>query len=128
MMADNTFSLNWNNKELNEYLANISTFSDSIQQQSSIKDITSILQLMLTTEEIKDMRQNREERKAYASHIYIMLCIYLGVIFILLLFSGFNWWGFYLSEKIVLSLIGTTLINVLGIFIIVVNYLFPKKR
>lgn len=127
-MGDNSFHLNWNNEELKEYLADVSTLSDSIQQQSSIRDITPVLQLMLTTEEIKDMRQNREERKSYALQIFIMICIYLFLIFVLLFFYGFKSWGFQLSEKVVLSLIGTTLINVLGVFIIVVNYLFPKKR
>lgn len=127
-MENSTFQFNWNADDLKKYLSDFNTLSDSIQQQSVKNDITSVLKVMLATEEIKDIRQNREERKSYASHIFIMICIYLILVFTLLFFSGFGFWGFYLSDSIILSLIGTTLINVLGVFIIVVNYLFPKKR
>lgn len=127
-MDSSTLNLQWD-EGLKDYLVNFKNISDSIIKQGApINDITSILQIMLTSEEIKDMRQNREERKSYASYIFFMICFYLVIVFVLLFFSGFNCWGFYLSDKIVLSLIGTTLINVLGVFIIVVNYLFPRKR
>ena len=49
--------------------------------------------------------------------------------FLLLALQGFlsPWKVFALSDAVILAAIGGTTVNVLGIFIIVVNYLFPKR-
>jgi hypothetical protein len=47
----------------------------------------------------------------------------------LLLFQGFlsRLGIFNLSDTVILAAIGGTTVNVLGIFVVVVNYLFPKR-
>lgn len=79
--------------------------------------------------ELEGLRQDLRERKDYARRIFILICCWLGGMFALLLIQGFlsppGWFG--LSEGVLLAAIGGTTLNVLGIFIIVVNYLFPKR-
>ena len=79
--------------------------------------------------ELAALRQDMQERKEYAKRIFILMCFWLAGMFALLLLQGslsrpqlFN-----LSESVLLAVIGGTTLNVLGIFIIVVNYLFPKR-
>jgi hypothetical protein len=73
--------------------------------------------------------QDIAERKKYAGRIFCLISLWLVGIFLLLILQGFgsnNHW-FALSESIVISAIGGTTINVIGIFIVVAKYLFPKR-
>lgn len=78
---------------------------------------------------LRGLEQDLNERKTYASRIFVLICCWLGGMIGLLLLQGFlSVWGvFNLSEAVILAAIGGTTINVLGIFIIVVNYLFPRR-
>lgn len=79
--------------------------------------------------EVEGLKQDLIERKNYARRIFTLICFWLGGMVLLLLLQGFlSVWGiFTLSESVILAAIGGTTVNVLGIFIIVVNYLFPKR-
>lgn len=57
----------------------------------------------------------------------MLLCAWLLLLFVTLAAQGFRWGGFELTERVLLALIGGTTINVIGIFIVVMNYLFPKS-
>ena len=69
-----------------------------------------------------------KSRKNYANKIFWLVVCWLAVMAILILMDGFSQrTGFDLDTKIVLALIGGTTLNVLGIFTIVTNFLFPKN-
>lgn len=44
-----------------------------------------------------------------------------------LFMQGFSVKGFALPDSVLMLLLGTTTANVIGLFIIVANYLFPKN-
>ena len=73
--------------------------------------------------------QDIAERKKYAGRIFWLISLWLVGIFLLLILPGFgsNGHWFALSEAIVISAIGGTTINVIGIFVVVAKYLFPKR-
>ena len=81
----------------------------------------------LAKEEIEDRRQDRRERKEYARKIFVLICGWLIGIAVILLCSGFGVFGFAFSDGVLIALISGTTVNVLGLFIIVANYLFPKR-
>lgn len=69
-----------------------------------------------------------EARKEYANKIFLLVVLWLVAIGVILGCRGMYWkTGFELSDKVLLALIGGTTINVLGIFTIVANFLFPKN-
>lgn len=72
-------------------------------------------------------KQDIAERKRYAKLVYYLICAWLFLLFVLLGFQGAGRGLFHLDEKIVITLITGTTVNVLGIFFVVMNYLFPKK-
>lgn len=77
--------------------------------------------------ELKQIDEIIESRKAYANKIFKLVVFWLiGVVAVILL-SGFGPFGFLLDDKVLLALIGGTTLNVLGIFTIVANFLFPKN-
>lgn len=95
--------------------------------------------------ELEGLKQDIKARKRYARCIFRLIVWWLVAIFLLLLLQGFlsgnkievlwppplNWWkthiGFRLADSVLLALIGGTTANVLGIFVLVVRYLFPGK-
>lgn len=77
--------------------------------------------------ELFSFRQDIEERKKYAGRIFKLIAIWLIGIFVLLVLQGFSLCGFKLSNNVLIASIGGTTINVIGIFIIVVKYLFAKQ-
>jgi len=84
--------------------------------------------------ELRGIHQDLDERKKYAKSIFILICCWLAAMFIILLLQGFGaapvfgHYAFRLTDAVVLAAIGSTTVNVLGIFIIVINYLFPKRE
>lgn len=79
-------------------------------------------------EKLQGLQQDREQRKEFAKKIYWLICLWLLGVAALLLLRGWNIWGFYLSETVLIALITTTSANVIGLLAIVILYLFPRKR
>ena len=75
---------------------------------------------------IAGLEQDTEERKKYAHRIFVLICIWIGCVFLIVAAQGIGY-HFSLAEGIVLAVIGTTTVNVLGIFYIVAHYLFPNR-
>lgn len=95
-------------------------------------------------EYVKVLKQDREERGKYADKLFNLICTWLIVISLLIIGSGYkndldttitNSSGkiiretttpprFELSDKVLLALIGGTTASILGLFVIVANYLF----
>jgi hypothetical protein len=49
------------------------------------------------------------------------------VVGVVVFVQGFRLLGFGLSEPVMLALLGSTTLSVIGIFLIVANYLFPRR-
>lgn len=79
--------------------------------------------------ELDGIIQDQEQRKEYADKIFLLIVWWLIAIFLILVCQGLGaWTGFKLSDKVLVTLIGGTTINVLGIFAIVANYIFYRKN
>jgi hypothetical protein len=78
-------------------------------------------------EELESSKQDREERKKHADNIFILTCSWVVGIYLLLIFQGFQYNGFRLTDHVILAAIGSTTANIVGVFLIVTRYLFPKR-
>ena len=79
--------------------------------------------------QVKQLEQFGEiiqSRKDYASKIFKLVVWWLVGLGVVVLLSGWKVEGFALDKAVLLALIGGTTLNVLGIFTIVTNFLFPK--
>lgn len=77
--------------------------------------------------QIESLKQDIQERKKYAHRIFCLMCVWLGCCFLILGLNGFSAaTRFSLSQPVLLALIGGTTADVLGIFYIVIHYLFWK--
>ena len=78
--------------------------------------------------QIAGIRQDIEQRKEFAKKIFRLVCVWLIVVFAILLFQGFHLAGFDLGQPVLLAVIGSTTINIIGLFYVVAHYLFPNKK
>jgi hypothetical protein len=70
--------------------------------------------------------QNISLRGKYAALIFGLTFLWLAGVYLMLLFEGFHFHGFNLTEKEVLAAITSTTANVIAVLVIVVKYLFPN--
>lgn len=90
-------------------------------------------ELRRANEELKDLRQDRDERKSYAHKLYWLVLIWLLTILWIILLQGagnipFIGTTFKLSDTVLITLITTTTANVAAFFLVVVKYLFRSRR
>ena len=88
----------------------------------------------LADEKLKGLEQDREQRKEFSHKIYTLVCIWLGLLILILCMSA---WGihfyplpskaFFLSDNVLIALITGTSANIIGLMAIVILYLFPKS-
>ena len=79
---------------------------------------------------LRDLANDIEARKRYANRIFWLIVCWLIGMFAIMILQGFGSKMniFELSEQVLMSFIGGTTVNILGIFVIVVNYLFKKPQ
>ena len=80
-------------------------------------------------ERLAQFRQNREERKNYASRIFKLVCIWLAFIGVLLLLQGFLGPSGYFAhaDSVLIAVSTTTTGSVTVILIVVARHLFPPE-
>lgn len=71
--------------------------------------------------------QDRLQCKEFADKIFDFVRNYMLFVCIVLFLKGITS-QFYLSDSVIITLLGTTTANVIGILIIVVTYLFSRKK
>ncbi len=77
------------------------------------------------SEEIEDLKQDRQQRKVFSSRIFIFMCAYMAVSLIIVFLTGIGIMN--LDPSIIITLLTTTLANVIGVFNFVAKYLFHNK-
>lgn len=75
--------------------------------------------------ELNSLKDDITARKVYAGLIYLLVIMWLGFILWIVVATGSGWYK--LSDTVLVALITTTTLNVLGLFLVVTQYLFPKK-
>lgn len=77
-------------------------------------------------EEIEGLRQDRLQRKIFGYIIFGFMCIYMLSVLVIVYFIGFD--VAILSDKVIITLLTTSLASVIGVFNFVAKYLFPNKK
>lgn len=109
-----------------------SEFSDEMAVQESSLDeegkaMFAALQKknQLQDEKIKDLQQDREQRKILSYALFGFMCLYMVAALVVIYLCGFS--IMYLSDTILGFLLTTTLADVIGIFSFVAKYLYHSK-
>lgn len=92
-----------------------------------IKDEKERLQNRMLESILKDKEQDRSQRKDYASMIFGFMCWYMFAVFFIIIMNGITVNHFHVSDEVILALLGTTAVEVIGIFAFVAKYLFGNR-
>lgn len=85
------------------------------------------IDLNIHEEGLNQQKAERQLRDKYCGRIFIFIIFYTVIVLFMVIFSGIKAIEFELSQPILITLLTTTLANVFGLFLIVLNYLFPKR-
>ena len=72
--------------------------------------------------------QDREQRKTYSLRLFVLICVWISVVFGIVIAHGCESVAFRLDQAELVTLIGSTTVNVIGLFAIVARYLFPNSE
>jgi hypothetical protein len=86
------------------------------------------LELLKGKAELDSFKSDIAGRKEYAKKIFVLTCLWVTGIYFLLLLQGFGLDRFRLSDNVLLAAIGSTTANIIGVFLIVTRYFFPRKH
>lgn len=75
-------------------------------------------------EEIEDAKQDRAQRKIFSFYIFGFMCAYMAAAMAVVFLCGLGVMS--LSDPVLITLLTTTLANVIGVFAFVAKYLFHK--
>ena len=73
-------------------------------------------------------KQDRTQRKEFSGKIFILLSVFISIVLLIVISCGITPLCFTLSDTILITLLTTTTVNVIGIFLFVVRYLFKANN
>lgn len=105
-----------------------------VQEDTGLPDLETDLGEHKLQYEVDSLRQQLQEsvdthelRIGYANKIFWLVCIWLACVIAGVLLAGFHAFGFSLSDKVLITFIASTTINVLGLFVIVTKWMFQQN-
>lgn len=84
------------------------------------------LELQLLTAQIRKFEDDNEGRREFSRSIFIVTVIWMFLVLMVVVQCARAKWA--LSDSVLIALITTTTATVIGIFIIVANYLFNREK
>lgn len=99
--------------------------SGDVRQQLIANAVETQRQAIAEKDEvIASLKQDREQRKGFSNKIFLFMCLYMFVAIIIVFCCGFGWMK--LDASVLITLLTTTLANVIGVFTFVAKYLFHR--
>lgn len=105
-------------------IANLLDGASDSDEKAYSEEIKSI-QAEFLQERLESERQDRIQRGRFAVAIFGFMCIYMVATMIIVYLNGRKILD--LSEAVVVTLLGTTTVNVIGVFVVVAKYLFFRQ-
>jgi hypothetical protein len=84
------------------------------------------IQNELLTARLKDREQDREERLRYAKRVFRLIVWWLVWVGSVVVVDGIEPLPFDLADAVIIALVGGTTASVIGIFLIIANYLSTR--
>jgi len=102
------------------------------EAKRSLREERESLNLAQKAQQIEHSDREMQQREKYAGRVFALVVGWIVVIFVLLLIQGFGglWGHAYhpLSDKVLITLIGSTTVDIIATLILVLKYLFRTAR
>jgi len=100
--------------------------SSSTPDEETIASKKSMYQDQYDAATLSNFLLNQAARGKYSHRIFLITISWLIAVITILTLVGFN--IMHLSDAVLIALLGSTTVNVLGFFVIVIQYLFNKEK
>jgi hypothetical protein len=84
------------------------------------------LELQLLKAQIRKFEDDNEGRREFSRSIFAVTVVWMFLVLMIIIQCANGKW--HLSDSVLIALITTTTANVIGMFIIVANYLFNREK
>lgn len=101
---------------------NVSITSDSTVPEVALQFQRKKIERL--NEEIEDLKQDRKQRKIFSYCIFGFMCLYMASSIVIVFLCGLGIMN--LDVSVLITLLTTTLANVIGVFNFVAKYLFHR--
>lgn len=119
-------SIQSNQSHLDKLLEKVSNKENQSELTDNSEELST---LKLKDQHIQDLIQDRTERKKYANKTFNFLRLFTLATLVILTASGFHdFLGFKISDSVLITLITSSFASVVGIFILVMRYLFKHSK
>lgn len=85
-------------------------------------------QVQALEQELLESKDTHNLRLDYSNKIFWLVCSWLICVAVSIFLSGFKIGNFSLSDKVLITFITSTTINVVGLFIVVAKWMFPSNN
>lgn len=122
MERDKLSALSFESKQEDMSDESGATFKDKAEEIALTQQRVDIEKLK---EELESLKQDRRQRKVLSIALFIFMCVYMAVALLIVFLCGL--FVMYLSDTVLVTLLTTTLADVIGIFSFVTKYLYHNK-
>jgi hypothetical protein len=88
-----------------------------------------VIETAIKKHEFDQRKSEHDQRVAYASKLFIFISVWLTVLLLVLIASGSSckYFSLEISDRVLITLLTTTTVAVLWLFITVLRYIFGRK-
>ncbi|MCK4606926.1 MAG: hypothetical protein KAU35_06490 [candidate division Zixibacteria bacterium] len=95
----------------------------SVQFEYEIKT----LQLSQLTHDLDVSKKRQKAREKYEPLLFWLAFGWLFIVLVILVFQAYGFYGFSLSTAVMVSVVGSTTLNVFGLLTIALKHIFPRS-
>lgn len=85
-------------------------------------------QIECLDQDLKALKDTHGLRVSYTGRIFWLVVAWLACVVVCVMFSGFRFKGFQLSDSVLIAFITSTTVNVVGLFVLVAKWMFPSGK
>lgn len=112
--------------KVSDVLGKLNTNTSVLSKDESFSDKKKRIELFSLEEDLAGKTQDRKQRGTFAMCIFIFVCVYMASALTIVILDGCG--VLDISETVQITMLGTTTANVIGLFIVVANYLFHRHK
>ena len=102
--------------------------ADLLREQLAQQQIETLNQRNRSRFLHEEQNHIREYRRKYSRRVFWVTCAWLVFTALLIVGTGFRNAAFHLSDTVLVATLGSALAGVIGMFLVILNWLYPRDK
>lgn len=113
-------------ERLSDLLGRLNASMSVIDREESFSERKKKLEIASLEEDLAGKSQDRKQRGIFAMRIFGFVCFYMAAALTIVVLDGCC--VLDISDTVLVTMLGTTTANVIGLFLVVAEYLFHRHK